>query len=80
MADPSTYAIRQQQALAQIRSVMENHAVEAGQYPLFSSDGSLPSSPEQMDELAAVLAESVAVLAQLVDDLDARVEDLEASS
>jgi hypothetical protein len=45
MADPSTYAIRQHQALAQIRSVMENHPVEAGQYPLFRLDGRLPSSP-----------------------------------
>jgi hypothetical protein len=30
--------------------------VEAGRYPLFRSDGRLPSSPEQMDEFASVLA------------------------
>jgi hypothetical protein len=70
MASREAIAIRQNEALREIRDVLEKHDPEAEgrlRKAADSESGSLPNSYKRPEEFAAYLAESVASLARLVD-------------
>jgi hypothetical protein len=68
MASREAIGIRQQNALAEIRAVLEKYDTEAGERLTRAADGdAVPSSFRQPNLFGTYLAESVATLARLVD-------------
>jgi hypothetical protein len=68
MATKTQTAIRQREALGEIRDVLEKHDPEAGvRLRKAANSDTLPASVKQPDDFAAYLAECVASLARLVD-------------
>jgi hypothetical protein len=68
LASKEAIAIRQLEALREIRGVLEKHDPEAEGRLRKAADGErLPTTIKRADEFGAYLAESVASLARLVD-------------
>jgi hypothetical protein len=70
MATRVAIAIRQQNALSEIRGVLEKYDTEAGERLRKAADGdAIPSSYKQPELFDAYLAECVASLSHIIDEL-----------